>query len=78
MCEIPNIYGSASFIMPLYQDGGALNFITYNDMRGQDIFFDQEGIDISRIEVSLWQTEENIRFEFDSDWSVLLQIEHDY
>jgi len=74
--NIPNIRTSASFILPLYIDGGNLNFLGPRDLEGQELIFVQDSIDLNYLEVSLWRNDSNDYYKIDSDWSVLIQVEY--
>jgi len=71
---VPNLNSTASFLIPIYSDQGNINFLSETDLSNQSITFQQDGIDLSHLDVSLMRTDYPGYFNIDSDWSFLIEV----
>ena len=71
---VPNLNSTASFLIPIYPDQGNINFLSETDLSNQSITFQQDGIDLSHLDVSLMRTDFPGYFNIDSDWSFLIEV----
>ena len=73
--DIPESYNSCHFILPLYSSSGSTTFLNYNDMKGQKLLFNDNSIDLDRLNIKLYSPDKNRElFSIHSDWSLLLRI----
>ena len=73
--DIPESYNGCHFILPLFSASGSTTFLNYNDMKGQKLLFNENSVDLDRLNIKLYSPDKNRElFSIHSDWSLLLRI----
>lgn len=72
--QIPHLQREATFIVPFQAEAGHVSFANYSDLEGQTIVYEQSGIDLNKLEVSLVQLFNNAPLKSFADVSFLLEF----
>ena len=75
--ECPNLNTTASFFIPVFCAAGELNFVSASDLGAQSCVRNEDGHDLTQIELSVRRTDFNEPYELNSDSSFLLELTHE-
>lgn len=75
--ECPNLNTSASWFIPVFSSSGELNFVSASDLGKQSCVRNDDGFDLSQIEISISRTDNKTSFALNSDSSFLFEFTHE-
>ena len=72
--EIPNLGCQYTFVIPFPSVSETITYLGRDSLRGQEVCYNQNGIDVKTLTVELMQTELLLPLMLQSDWSIMLEI----